>query len=472
MSNAKSVRAIAAAILDEIANQKISLEMALNKYNTHTLSLNVQDQSLLQELCYGCLRWYPQFEFLISTLLPKPLRKKEHRVFALLVLGIYQLMFTRIPEYAAIAATVDAARASNKNWATGLINAVLRNFSRHKKQLLQQLQATALNNLSAYYAHPLWFINAVRQSWPHQWQEVLHANNQHPPMHLRVNTQAVSRANYLQLLAQHNITATSTPHCDTGITLAQPCAVNNLPYFQSGWVSVQDVAAQFAADLLELNSNMHHVRILDACAAPGGKLTHIIETIPKLLQPVTDSVAIVAIEIDQTRLQKLKENLARLDASLSPSQPPQLLPPSSAITLLQANAMQPHTWWNGKKFSHILLDAPCSATGVIRRHPDIKLLKTPATIAKLAEQQLELLEALWPLLADNGILIYITCSILPTENWQVIERFLENHKNKKDVYEKVIAADWGVATKFGRQILPGVDNMDGFYYARLGKIKS
>jgi 16S rRNA (cytosine967-C5)-methyltransferase len=521
-----SVRALAAQLVDTIIKQQISFEATLNndKNAAAIAALNSPDQSLLQELCYGCLRWHQQLEYCARSLLKQPLKPQESLVFVLLQLGIYQLMHTRIPTYAAIAATAEVARELKKNWAVGLVNAVLRNFQRRKKILQEQLtkppqaaeSSTALIK-AAQYAHPTWLIETIEKAYPQQWREILIANNQRPPMHLRVNLQATSRKQYLQLLAQHNITATAAAHCNSGITLVQPpaLAVNELPRFQDGWVSVQDLAAQLAAELLELDqlkqdttATNQQLRVLDACAAPGGKLTHILEAAPHLDE-------VVAIEMDQRRIKKIEENLQRYAASCTtgccaaaqantsatqasttttspkaPKVPPAPTITTPKLTILAGDATNPAAWWDGKKFDRILLDAPCSATGIIRRHPDIKLLKHAHDIDALAKQQLAMLKALWPLLKDGGVLLYATCSVLPQENWLVIEQFLAQQQN---AHEKPIHATsttstsstttpsatttsppstsnaWGIAVPHGRQILPGSNNMDGFYYAKLIK---
>lgn len=433
----KSVRAVAALVVDEVLTNNKSLDMALGTYSNTSISL--PDQALLQELGYGCLRWYHQNYYLTHKLLSKPLKPKDNLVLVLLLLGLYQLQHTRVPQYAAIAATVEAARELNLNWATGLINAILRNFIRQQEKLLLSLK----NNTAADYSHPKWLVDLLQHNWPQQWQEILLANNQRPPFNLRVNLRAITREAYLNLLTQNNIEAVATPHSPAGIFLPQPCTIEKLPNFQQGWISVQDTASQLTAELLELKPGL---RVLDACAAPGGKLTHILETESKLNE-------VVAVEIEEKRLTKIRENLQRLHLE-------------STATLICGDVTKPQKWWNGKKFTRILIDAPCSATGVIRRHPDIKVLRLVEDIKNLVTKQLSILEALWPLLEAGGILVYSTCSVLPEENWLNIEQFLAQHS---DAQELPIAAQWGVPVKFGRQILPGMDNMDGFYYVKIMK---
>jgi len=264
-------------------------------------------------------------------------------------------------------------------------------------------------------------------------------------MHLRVNINKITRDDYLKLLTSQNIVAHSSPYNACGITLATPQDVNALPGFQQGLVSIQDIAAQFAAELLELKPKL---RVLDACAAPGGKTAHILENEPHLTM-------VLALDIDNNRLQLIAQNLKRLHLS------------TANITLLRADVQQPTTWWDGKQFDRILLDAPCSATGVIRRHPDIKLLRNASDITKLAKKQYAMLHTLWPLLADGGILVYATCSVIPEENSKNIARFLQTHVNAQ---EKLIQHNWGIAAQHGRQLFPENLGTDGFYYAVIQKI--
>jgi 16S rRNA (cytosine967-C5)-methyltransferase len=282
----------------------------------------------------------------------------------------------------------------------------------------------------------------LQQAWPHAWQAILTANNQHPPMILRVNQRFLSRAAYLEKLQQANIAATEHPVVESAIELTQPVAVTLLPGFKEGWVSVQDAASQLAATVLDLAP---HQRVLDACAAPGGKTGHILETEPDLAE-------LVAVDIDAERLNKVNDNLQRLRLK---------------ATLCVGNAQQPTDWWDGQLFDRILCDAPCSATGVIRRHPDIKYLRQEKDFTTLQQQQCQMLQALWLLLKVGGKLVYSTCSIFPQENAEVITTFL---RDEPTACECLIEASWGHAQTHGRQLLSGEHNMDGFYYAVLEKI--
>jgi 16S rRNA (cytosine967-C5)-methyltransferase len=396
----------------------------------------ISQESFVQEICYGVARWYLQLDFITKQLLKKPLKAKDLDIYTLILTALYELMYMRTPAHAIINESVNNARALKKEWACGLINATLRNFVRQKNKLL----ASVDKNIEAKYSHPKWLINKIREVYPHNWEQLFTANNSHPPMSLRINLALISRENYLK-----KVTATSNTFCSSCITLKKPCPVAQLPNFDNGEVSVQDCGAQFAASLLDLQPKQ---RILDSCAAPGGKTMHILEMQPNIKE-------LIAIDHDKKRLNLIRENLQRTREKLS-----------QKVTLLHADASQPENWWDHKLFDRILLDAPCSATGVIRRHPDIKILKKSSDIPKLATQQLKILTALWPLLNPNGKLVYVTCSILPEENDQVIEKFLAITPN---AHISKIDAIWGMDTKFGRQIIPGQDGMDGFYYAVICK---
>jgi 16S rRNA (cytosine967-C5)-methyltransferase len=285
----------------------------------------------------------------------------------------------------------------------------------------------------------------LQKSWPNHWEEILNANNAQAPMSLRINTKKITRGKYLGLLAKQNIAANIDKYSTSGITLDKPGDVSDLPGFNEGLFYVQDISSQLAVSLLELAPKQI---ILDACAAPGGKLTHILEAEDNLAQ-------VVAVDIDNKRIGTIRENLDRLQLN-------------EKVLLITGDARNPEKWWDKIQFDRILLDAPCSATGVIRRHPDIKVLRTKNDIISLQKHQLQILEALWPLLKANGILLYATCSIFPQENTDVVEDFLQQNKDAKEI---VINEPWGVETKHGRQIITGENNMDGFYYAKLRKIE-
>lgn len=431
------VRALAAAIINNVINQGQSLTAALFELSPQLKNEN--DRSLLKELCYGSLRWQPRLLVLLQQLLKIPLKPKDNDIKALMLIGLYQLIYTRIPAHAAVSETVASAYALKKAWAAKLINAVLRRFIREKDQLLTLVD----NNITAQYAHPAWLIETIQTAWPDQWEQILIANNQHPPLSCRVNARQYTREEYLTLLKNAEIAALPIAYSTHGFIVENSLNITELPEFSQGAFSVQDGAAQFAADLLLLEKGQ---RVLDACAAPGGKTTHILEKERELEQ-------VVAIDNDAQRINLIKENCDRLQLSAQ---------------FILGDATQPDTWWDKTLFDRILCDVPCSATGVIRRHPDIKLLRRETDIAQFAEQQWQILNALWPLLKPGGILIYATCSILPTENSDLMQKFLQVNNDAKEL---TIKADWGILQSVGRQILPGMHNMDGFYYCRIKKLK-
>lgn len=436
MTKSDSVRLLATRALYEVLTCERSLSSVMPKYQPLVAP---RDQALFQELCFGVCRQLHHMQFWVKHLLNRPLKTRDHDVLAALHLGIYQLLFTRIPDHAAIGETVEVALSLNKPWAKNMLNGVLRNVQRLKKD--EVVQSDWQNDPIYRYSHPKWFIRSVQQAWPDQWQTLLEANNSKAPMTLRINKQRVNRADYLQKLQQAGLEAIATPNSDVGITLAAPVDVQQLRGFNEGWVSVQDEAAQLAAPLLQLEPGQ---RVLDACCAPGGKTCHLLEQQP-------DLEAVVALDHDEARMIRVKENLQRLGLD---------------AMLKVGNAGRPDSWWDGRPFQRILLDAPCSATGVIRRHPDIKLLRRSSDISALADLQLELLQAVWKILETGGILLYATCSVLPQENEQVIERFLAETGNAQ---HDEIDASWGNVRPFGRQLFPAQGNHDGFYYARLIK---
>lgn len=427
-------RLAAARALTAVLAGKASLASSLP---TQLERVSDRDKGLVQELAFGTARWQPRLSALAAALLSKPFRKADQDVEALLLVGLYQLLYTRIPAHAAISETVGCATALKKPWAKGLLNAVLRRAQREAETLLPSLEKDPV----VLTAHPRWLQKSLKAFWPDDWLNICSANNSHPPFTLRVNQKQDSRDSYLARLNAAGIAAQATAFSPDGITLDAACEVTALPDFATGAVSVQDEAAQLAAQLLLLEPKQ---RVLDACCAPGGKTCHILES-------QADLGEVVAIDLEPQRLQRVEENLARLQLD---------------ATLLAGDARATEQWWDGEVFQRILLDAPCSATGVIRRHPDIKLTRQADDIAALAQLQGELLDALWPTLADNGILLYATCSTLPTENTEVIAAFLQR---TKDAQELPFSATFGQAQPHGRQLLAQVDGHDGFYYARLIK---
>lgn len=424
-------RAVAARCLASVA-RGLSLSQQIPVYELQVVE---RDRGLFRQLCYGVLRFYPRLSALAQQLLSKPLKSKDNDIFMLLLLGIYQLLETRIPDHAAVNATVAATRPLKKPWAKGLVNGVLRQWQRQQDSLLDNLSAAESQ------AHPQWLHQALVDAWPDHYAAIEQANNLHPPMCLRVNQQQGSTRDYLEQLRQRDIAASLCKFAHHGIRLQQPVSVDLLPDFDQGRVSVQDEAAQLATQLLDLAP---HQRVLDACCAPGGKTCHILESEPKLAQ-------LTALDIDPQRLQRVEQNLSRLGLQAQ---------------LLAGDAATPDHWWDGQCFDRILLDAPCSATGVIRRNPDIKLHRSSSDIAALAKLQLQLLTALWPTLNNNGLLLYATCSVLPDENERLVARFCQQQPEAQLI---PISAQWGQDTGWGRQLFPEPDGHDGFFYSFIVK---
>ncbi len=429
-----NLRNFAAQVLLRVLKDGRSLTSALDA-SLDKIPEN-KDKAFVQALCYGVCREYYRLDFMLQQLLEKPLRTKDLDIRLLLLLGLYQLQYMRVKPHAAVSETV--AAAGKKSWAKSLVNGVLRRFIREQTTLLQ----SADNDKMARCSHPQWMYALFEQCWPEHVDDLVTANDQPAPMVLRVNLRQGSREDYLNELSSKDMPAEALDFCSTAIVLDQPVDIGSLPGFAEGKVSVQDTAAQLAAELLNVQPG-HSV--LDLCAAPGGKTAAILERQPKVER-------CLAVDIDEVRMKKVRENLDRLQLQ--------------AETLV-ADASDPETWAVKRQFDRILLDAPCSALGVIRRHPDIKLLRRESDIAELQKLQNKILNAAWTLLRPGGVLLYATCSVLKQENEWQIESFLQQHDDAEEV---VIDATWGQARPFGRQILTGTAQMDGFYYARLRKV--
>lgn len=428
-------RLAAARALAAVLSGKASLNSSLP---TQLDKVEERDRGLTQDLAFGTARWQPRLDLLAAQLLQKPFKAADSDVQALLLVGLYQLFYTRIPAHAAIGETVGCADKLKKPWAKALLNAVLRRAQREGEALLAEMERDPVVRT----AHPRWLQKSLKAFWPDHWEAICAANNAHPPMILRVNRRHHSRDTYLALLAEAGIAAGASRYSRDGIVLGEACDVRKLPGFAEGWVSVQDEAAQLAADLLDLAPNQ---RVLDACCAPGGKTCHLLEVEAGLS-------AVVAIDLEAKRLTRVRENLDRLGLDAE---------------LIACDARDTASWWDGKPFQRILLDAPCSATGVIRRHPDIKLTRQADDIPALATLQGELLDRLWPTLEVGGMLLYATCSSLPTENTEVIAAFLARTPGARELD---LATEAGLRQPHGRQLLVQEGGHDGFYYAKLIKI--
>lgn len=394
-----------------------------------------RDNALARNLTYGVLRWMTALEWLAAELLVKPIKKREVDVQRLVLLGLQQLWHDHTASHAAVNETAECARLLGKPWAVGLINAVLRRFQREQEVLLSRLEQTGKQ-----YSHPGWLLSEIQADWPEAWQDIIDANNRQAPLWLRINRRQADELALRDDLKSAGFEISDHVFARDAIAISPAAAVARIPGFDKGWLSVQDPAAQLARDLLDPRPGD---RILDACAAPGGKTAHLLESCQALELTVLDRQA--------QRVEQINQNLQRLG-----------LKAQSTV----ADAADIEAWWNGDKFHKILLDAPCSATGVIRRHPEIKWLRSRAQVDAAVQAQAGLLAALWPLLEPGGILVYATCSILKRENSGQVQRFLQQHP---DAVAEVPAAEWGRADAFGRQILPGEAQMDGFFYAVLRK---
>ena len=424
-TTALSTRAMAAKVILQVLDEGKSLSTLVPEVQS---SVKAQDLPLLQEICFGVCRVLPRLEQIIKRLVDKPLKGKTRIVHCLLLVGLYQLLYLRIPAHAAVDEVVNATKSLKSDSFRGLVNAVLRRFLREQDDILT-------------------IVDTHWQIYPN-WREIIEANNQKPPMWLRVNTQKNSLETYRTLLAAQQMETQVTSH-PQALGLTQPTAVQHLPLFAEGSVTVQDLHAQWAALLLQ---PQNHEVILDACAAPGGKTTHILE-----LAPQAD---VMALDVEENRLQRVKENLARMQQQ---------------ATVVCGDAANPQAWLDklGKsavRFDRILLDAPCSATGVIRRHPEIKWLRKETDIDQLVALQGQILDALWHYLKSNGVLLYATCSVLAEENAQQIERFVQKTPDAQlvplDLPPDVLAHNQSAV---GFQFIPQINGGDGFYYAKLIK---
>ncbi len=393
------------------------------------------DRALVQELVYGTLRFLPRLEWRLGRLLERPLPRHATGLRALLLLGLYQLGEGGFAPHAAVHETVAACAGAGAPRARGLVNAVLRRWQRERGALA----AAEREDPEARWAHPAWLVEAVRRDWPARWEAVLEAGNARAPMTVRVALDRMGLEAARGLLAGGGIQAEPLEGVPSALTLAEPVPVERLPGFEEGLLSVQDAAAQLAAVLLDPRPGE---RVLDACAAPGGKTGH-------LLERMGGAGEVVALDSDARRLERLRENLARLRRE---------------AVVRVGDARAPRSWWDGRPFDRILLDAPCSGTGVVRRQPDIKLHRRASDVTSLARAQAQMLEALWPLLRPGGILLYVTCSLLRAENEAVVGGFLARHPEAEAL---PVGLGWGEACPVGRQILTGEAGMDGFYYALL-----
>jgi 16S rRNA (cytosine967-C5)-methyltransferase len=426
-------RSVAARVIQGVLTGQ-SLSETIPKYSAAIT--DPRDSGLVQEMVYGVMRNFMQLDALSRRLLSKPLKSKDLDIAALILIGLYQLRYLRVADHAAVHETAGAAKQLGKKWAVGLVNGVLRNFQRQQESLLKSIAGPP----EVTYEMPLWLLKTLQKQWPDEWQKPVRALHERPPMSLRVNLAKNSLADYQQILQKAGIVAVTIPYTEAGLTLDQPLDVTHLPGFEQGWVSVQDGAAQLAAELLDTQPGQ---QVLDVCAAPGGKSCHILER--------QATAQLTAVDLSVERLQRVDENLARLDLQAN---------------VVEGDAANPQGGWADRQYDRILLDVPCSATGVIRRHPDIKQLRRASDIPTLVKLQGEILSAVWPLLKVGGRMLYVTCSILSEENDRQLARFLAK---QSDAQALPLGVEWGEARQVGRQILPGEHDMDGFFYAALVK---
>ena len=408
-----NLRSMAAQAVEQVVEKGQSLSNVLPAMQQ---KVGDKDKALLQELCFGVLRSLSQLEWMIKQLMERPMTGKQRTVHYLIMVGLYQLLHTRIPAHAALAETVEGAVVIKRPQLKGLIN----EFSQSELRFL----------------HPSWLVKRIQNAYPQQWESILEANNQRPPMWLRVNRNHHTRDSWLALLAEAGLTGFAHPDYPDAVRLETPTSVLALPGFEQGWVTVQDASAQGCVRYLQPQNGE---QILDLCCAPGGKTTHILEVAPE--------ANVMAVDVDEKRLSRVYDNLKRLGMK---------------ATVKQGDGRYPQQWCGEQQFDRILLDAPCSATGVIRRHPDIKWLRRDRDIAELAQLQSEILDATWAHLKPGGTLVYATCSILPEENQQQIASFLARTPN-------AVLSETGTAEQPGLQNLPGAEEGDGFFYAKLIK---
>lgn len=438
MSSSASLRAEAAKLISGVVHQGKSLSEILPE--TQAGLDSDSDRRMVGALVYGALRWYSRMDGLLSAFLERPVPRKQRVLHALMICGLTEQHYLSTPEHAVISETVSAARKLRQPRAAGMVNAILRRSQREGKAVLEALDKQP----AVRHAHPGWLLERLRTDWPDGWERILTANNAQAPFWLRVNLQRGSREDYVAALGSEcDREATLVPGVPSALLLEKAMDVERLPGFDSGRVSVQDGAAQLAGHCLDVQPGQ---RVLDACAAPGNKTAH-------LLELADGKLDLLALDNSGRRLDRLQDNLRRTGYT---------------ARVLEADASDPGAWWDGKPFDRILLDAPCSATGVIRRHPDIKWLRRSEDIAEMARLQAQMIRALWPLLAKGGRLLYCTCSVLRQENEAIVASFLAETGDGQEQRLELLE-DVARRMEYGYQILPGDAAMDGFYYVALIK---
>jgi 16S rRNA (cytosine967-C5)-methyltransferase len=420
---------LAAMIVGHVLGGR-SLDAELRAIWSREPEFSPQDRGALQDICYGTLRFLGEIDAVLGRLLDRPL--KDERLRNLLRITVYQLARTRAAPHAVVDHAVRTTVALGLTPAKGLVNALLRNFLRRRDTLLVDARSSDVG----HYSHPQWWIDKLRAQYPSDYERMLAVANGHPPLTLRVNARETTVEMYLATLESRGIAARHLG--GTTVMLDRPVAVEQIPGFGDGLVSVQDAAAQYAATALDLRAG---ARVLDACAAPGGKTAHILEI---------ENVDVLALDSDPVRLERVRSNLERLHL---------------AASTVCGDATDVSHWWDGVPYSRVLADVPCSASGVVRRHPDIKWLRRPEDVDAFAQRQRQILEALWHVLGPGGKLLYATCSVFDEENNAQIERFLLHHP---DAQRLKLPEPQTNAQQLAGQIVPD-ERHDGFFYALLQK---
>jgi len=408
-------------------------------------NLNPQEIAQAKNILFGCLRYFHQLKTITESLMDKPLKAKDLDVLLSVIIGLYQLNYLSTPDHAAISESVELVKKRKKNWATGLVNGLLRRYQRESESIESGLEKSVQFN----YSHPGWMVKKIKNDWPTESDNIFQQNNLKAPMTLRVNTQKITRSDYIQKLSELEFAAIPNSLATDGVDLNSPCDVFQLPGFTEGEVTVQDGAPQLAVELLSLEGAKE---ILDGCAAPGGKTGHIIQRAPE--------AQVTAVELSESRAEKISQTLDRLGLKCD---------------LQVSDFLETDNWWKGQMFDRILLDVPCSASGVIRRNPDIKLHRKSTDLKALCEIQYQMLEKAWAMLADDGVIVYATCSIFKQENQDQIERFVQQLSESEDKYEFAqmpanIGQQLNTRASVGYQVLPGENNMDGFYLCGIKKL--
>ena len=431
-SRGLDLRSVIAELVQQVVDAGAPLD---TRFQQAQHSIPETRRSWARDLAYGTVRWFWRLEDYANQLLSKPVKRADRSILFLIIVALYEIEYHSTPPYAVVSETVNAIKRSTTPWAAGLVNAVLREFLRQQSRL-----RSAPTSAAAASAHPDWLRDMIFSVYPDHAPLIIETGNSRPPMILRVDAGRIDREDYLHQLQQAGYVAHASPRSQWGVVLPQWARLTDLPGFETGLVSVQDDGAQLTPIALELKPGL---RILDACAAPGGKAGHILET-----EPQTE---LVALDVDPARVRRIHENMERLGRH---------------ATITTGDARNNDNWWDGRKFDRILLDAPCSGTGVIRRHPDIKHHRRATDIDQFTRLQRQLLAATWELLNPGGIMVYVTCSLIPEENERQIRSFMDDHS---DAQENDLGQRFGKRRAAGRQLLPGIHDTDGFYYASLSR---